>query len=47
MTLPFRLAMEKNLLCGKKNTSEHGHFGTVAANFVNLFSIFQSGQSNG
>ena len=39
--------MERNLFCGKQNTLKNGHFGTVAAHFINLFTIFQIGQSIG
>ena len=39
--------MEKNLFSGKQNTLKHGHFGTIAAHFINLITIFQIGQSTG
>ena len=39
--------MERNLFCGKKNTLKHGHFGTIAAHFINWITISQIGQSIG
>ena len=37
----------KWLFCGKQNILKHGHFSTVAAHFINFFTIFQIGQSIG
>ena len=36
--------MERNLFCGKQNTLKHGHFGTIAAHFINLITISQIGK---
>ena len=33
--------MERNVFCGKQNTLKHGHFGTIAAHFINLITIDQ------
>ena len=47
--MPFtpRQRMERNLFCGKQNTLKHGHFGTIAAHFINFITISQLGQSIG
>ena len=37
--------IEKNLFCGEQNTLKHGHFGTIAAYFINLITIAQIGQT--
>ena len=39
--------MERKLFCGEPNTLKHGHFDTIAANFINLIIISQIVQSTG
>ena len=39
--------MERNLFCGEQNTLKHGHFGTIAAYFIDLTTFSQIGQRVG
>ena len=39
--------MKRNLFWGKQNILKHDHFGTIAANFINLITISQIGQNIG